>query len=122
VVANSLQGGEGRDGAGGRLLEAEVLRLGCELVLLGAGVLGEGALADSEHLVARLERGHVLADRLDAPGDLPSSYADLGCAQRVASEAYRVGQPGHEMPDAPVHAGCLDPGAGVFSTYFGSSV
>jgi hypothetical protein len=71
----------------------------------GAGVLGEAALADAEHLVAALQAGHVLADRLDAPGDLPASHAVLGRTDPEAREAQRVGH-GHEMPDAPVHAGC----------------
>jgi hypothetical protein len=36
----------------------------------GARVLGEGALADTEHLVAGLEPGHVLADRRHDPGQV----------------------------------------------------
>src|SRR3954453_15416909 len=39
-----------------------------ELFLKRASVVGEGALADAKHLIARLETGHVLPDRLNHPG------------------------------------------------------
>src|SRR5687768_11260091 len=71
-------------GAGGGLREGEVARFGCELVRPGAGVPGEGALRDAEHVLANARRGHVLADRLDAPGDLPAPHAVLGRAEPVA--------------------------------------
>ena len=88
-----------------RLLEAEVGRLGRELVLGRARVLGEGALADAEHLVAGLEPGHVLADRLHDAGDVHARDGVLRCPQPVAREADRVRQAGHDVPDAPVDAG-----------------
>ncbi len=43
-------------------------------MLRGARVLGEGPIAERgqvpEHLVTRLKRGHVGADRLDLPGHI----------------------------------------------------
>jgi len=36
------------------------------------------------------------------------AYRGLGGAHPVASEAHRVGQAGHQVPDAPVHAGGVD--------------
>jgi hypothetical protein len=105
AVADRLQGGKAgnRDGRG--LLEGEVPRFGRQLVRPGARVLGEGALGDAEHLVAHRQRRHGRADRLDAPGDLTAPHPGLGGADSVAREAHRVGQAGHEVPDAPVHAG-----------------
>ena len=55
VVAKELEGGRRGHADGGRLLEREVGRLLDELVLGRVGVLGEGAGAPAEHLVARLE-------------------------------------------------------------------
>ena len=49
---------------------------------------------DAEHLVARLEPGHVLADRLDAPGDIRA--ADTGswaCGARNPRARTRYGRP-----------------------------
>ena len=37
------------------------------------GVLGEGTVAGAEHLVADLEPGHVLADRLDRSSDIEAA-------------------------------------------------
>ena len=86
-----------------RLLEREVGRLERQLVLTSAHVFGEGALADSHHLITWPEPGHVLADRLHAPSYLTASNRILRPAKPVAREAYRVRQAGHEMPDAPFH-------------------
>jgi hypothetical protein len=41
--------------------------LGASLSLLGAGLLGEGPLADPEDLVAGVEPGHARPDGLHAP-------------------------------------------------------
>ena len=80
-------------------------RLGRELVLASTHVLGVGALADAEHLIARLEPAHVLADRLHDPGHVRADDGVLGRAEAVAREAYRVGQTRHDVPDVPTHAG-----------------
>jgi hypothetical protein len=70
----------------------------------GARVLGEGALAGAEHLVAGLEPGHVVADRLHHAGHVRTWNGGLGRAEPKAREAYRVRQARHDVPDAPVHA------------------
>jgi hypothetical protein len=53
----------------------------------------------------------VLADRLDAPGQVHAPNGDLGFAQpkRWDNDADQVGQAGHEVPDAPVQAGRVHP-------------
>jgi hypothetical protein len=104
VVAQALQGGQAGDGDRRGLLEGEVRRLGRELVLRSAGVLGEGALAEAEHLIAGLESGHLVADRFHDPGDVRARDRGLGRAEPVARQAHRVRQAGHEVPHAPVHA------------------
>jgi hypothetical protein len=68
-------------------------------------VLGEAALADTEHLVPGLQRAHPRTDRFDAPGDLPSPNSGAGTADAIACQAYRVGQSGHQVPDAAIDAG-----------------
>ena len=55
-----------------------------------------------------MQRGHVLADGLDAPGDLRAGHAVLRRAEPEAREAYRVRQSGDGVPVAPVHRGRLD--------------
>ena len=57
LVAKRLEGGEAGDGDGRGLLEAEVGRFGREVVLWSAGVLGVGAVAPAEDLIARLGTG-----------------------------------------------------------------
>ena len=111
AVPHSLQGREGRDADGRRLLEGEVRRLGRELVLGGAGVFGEGALGDDEHLVAWLSLVVTPCRPLSmqpCPTSRPPSTAVLGHTEPIPREAHRVGQAGHEMPGAPIHAGCLN--------------
>lgn len=53
-VADCLQSSQTRDADSGRLLRRQVRRRGCELARGGAGVLGEAALGDAEHLVAHV--------------------------------------------------------------------
>jgi hypothetical protein len=86
VVAQPLQGRDGRDRDRGGLLEAHVRRLGDQAVLAGDHELGEGAGAPAEHLVAGPEAGHVRADGLD---DARHVAADAG-ALRTA-HPYRRG-------------------------------
>ena len=107
-AADGLQGGEGRHGGGGGLLMGEAGRFGRELVRPGAGVLGEGALRDAEHVVAGLQTGHVRTDRLDASGDLPAADPVGGRAEPIPEQAQQVGPAGHDVPDAAVEP--LDPG------------
>ena len=109
AVAHGLQRGEGRDGRGGGLLEGEVGRLGRELVRPADGVLGEGSLGDAVDVVARFQGGDVLADGLDPSGDLTAPYSVFRDTQPVARQPDRVGQAGHDVPDAPVHTGGMHP-------------
>jgi hypothetical protein len=56
-----------------------------------------------------LVSGHVGADRLHAPGHVPAPDANLGRAQPVAHDAHQVGQAGHQVPHARIHAGGVHP-------------
>ena len=103
-VAKSLEGGEGGGGHGGRLLEGEVRRLVRELVLSGTCVLGEGAVAGAEHVVASLKPRHVLADRLDRPRDIHAPNTSLGRAEPEAHDAQQVRQARHDVPVADMDA------------------
>ena len=80
VVAEKLQRGGGGNAHGRGLLEGDVRWLPNEMVLGRGHVLGEGALAPAEDLVACSKSLHVLADRLDSPCDIGSRNADLGLA------------------------------------------
>jgi hypothetical protein len=46
--------------------------------------------SDTEHLIAGLEPGHILADRLHDPGHVHALNLGLGCPEPATSEAYRV--------------------------------
>jgi hypothetical protein len=48
--------------------------LGCEPFGAGASILGEGAVAAAEHLVARAQPGDLCADRLHAAGHVHASH------------------------------------------------
>jgi len=108
-VAERLEGGEPGDGHDRRLLEGQVGRLEGQVARRHAHVLGVGAVGPAQHLVTRLEPGHVAADRLDGPGDVHAPDPDLGPAHAEADEADQVRQAGHEVPDAPVQAGGTHP-------------
>ena len=108
TVAQRLQRGDGGDGHGGGLLEAQVRRHPRELVRFRRGVLGERSAARAEHRLARFEPRHVRADRLDDAGQLRAQSGDLRPAQPVAGDPDQVGQPGHDVPRAPVQAGRTD--------------
>ena len=107
-VAKRLEGGAGGGGYGCRLLEGEVRRLERERVFSGGCVLGKGAVAGAEDLVAGLEPRHVLADRLDGAGDIHAPNTSLGCAEPEAHDAHQVRLPGHHVPVADVDAGRPD--------------
>src|ERR1700674_3824052 len=72
LIAKQLEGGGCRHPDGRGLLEREVGRLGHEGALCCPGVLGKGARAPAEHLIAGSELRDVLADRLDRPRDIRS--------------------------------------------------
>src|SRR5664280_222910 len=76
-----------------------------KLVLASAGVLREGTRSDAEHLIAGPEPSHILTDRLHNPGHIHARDAVLGRTKPIAREAYRVRQPGHDMPHPTVHTG-----------------
>ena len=80
------------------------------MVLWRDGVLGEGAVGPAEYLVTGLEPGHVLADRLDASGDIHAQHGNLGFARPEGwdHETDHVGQAGHDVPVAAMDAGRLD--------------
>jgi hypothetical protein len=96
-VAQSLERGGAGGGNGRRLLEGEVRRLGRNLVRSSGRVLGEGAVAGAEHLIARLEPRHILADRLDATCDILAPNADFGTAE-PRGHADQVGKARHDVP------------------------
>ncbi len=113
-VAKCLKGGESGDGHDRSLVEGKVRRLLCQLLLLGAGVLGEGTLADAEDFVADAEPGHTCADRYDRAGDVESGHGVLGSPQASAHEPKQVRPAGHEVPCAPVEAGGVNPNQHLF--------
>ena len=104
VVAQALQGGQARDGNHRRLIEGEVYRSGRKLLLPSERILGEGALADAEHLIARLDPAHVLANRLHDPCEVHSGDGVLGRTE-PERQSREVGQTGHQVPHAPVPTG-----------------
>ena len=66
LVAQTLQGGDRRDGNGGRLLKGDVGRFQRDgAIRANTHILGEGAVPPAEYLVARLELRHVPADCFD---------------------------------------------------------
>jgi len=109
TVANTLQGGESADRDGRGLAEGEVRGLAGELVLAGAGVFGERAFADAEHMVADRESLHRWTDGGDGAGDVEPENGVLGPAQAGAHQAEQVGHAGHEVPGTAVEAGGVDP-------------
>jgi hypothetical protein len=62
---------------GGGLLEGEIPRLGRGAVLADSYVLGEGAVAETVHLIARLERGDGAAGPLRRSGEVPARDREL---------------------------------------------
>jgi hypothetical protein len=75
-----------------------------ELFGLGARVLGVRALAVAEDLVARLEVGHLGADRLDASGAVPAPYGILGFTD-PQGDAGHIRPARHEVPNLGADAG-----------------
>lgn len=108
VVAESLQGRDGRDRNGGGVLERHVGRLRHEVVLSRERVLGEGAIAPAEHLIAGLEPRHVRADCLDVPCDIPPRDELLRFVQPGAGDANEVRLAGDDVPVEGVDTGRAD--------------
>jgi len=109
VVADGLQGSHAGHRHGGCLVVGEVDRLRGQLVGSGDCVLGEGAGGHAEHLVSGRELGDVGSDGFDRSGEVPAGVGVLGAAQTEAGEADRIGEPGHNVPGAAVHAGRVHP-------------
>src|SRR6185295_8069151 len=83
---------------GRRLLEREVRRLRQEVVLRGAGILGEVAPAPAEHLIARSKLLDVSADRLDLTGDIESRHR----TPRLTQAGHRADDVRHAPQEMPV--------------------
>ncbi len=107
--AQGLEGRGRRDGDDGRLFGREPGRPRRQLVLLGAGVLREGAGAGAVHLVARAQAADAGSDRLDAACDVQTADPLSGRPQAEARCAQGVGHARHEVPDPLVEAGRLHP-------------
>src|ERR1700694_602042 len=65
LIAKNLKGGRGGNPNGRSLLEREVGWLQYEMVLGGTRILGKGASAPADYLIAWSELRHILADRLN---------------------------------------------------------
>ena len=88
-------------------LEAEARRLDRELHLFSGGSLGEGALADAEHLVADLEAIDLAPDSGDDAGDVLSDDREPGRPE-PCGEADGLGVASHQVPRSAVEAGRAD--------------
>lgn len=101
------RGGRGRRGDGRSLREAEVRRLGREPVRSRGRVLSEGAPTRPEHLVSRLEAGHLLAHRPDRPGHVVTGNGVLGRTHADARDPEQIRQSRHLVPHALIDPGRL---------------
>jgi hypothetical protein len=63
----------------------------------GTRILGKGSFAHAEHLVARFELGHVLANRFNVASDINAESCDLWFAQ-PGHHAKEVRRASHEAP------------------------
>jgi hypothetical protein len=79
-------------------LERGIGRLRREVALAGTHVFGERTFTPAEHLVTRSELRHVLADRLDLPGDVRPPNRLLRYAQPVPRHADDEGTGPHDVP------------------------
>src|SRR5919109_39745 len=108
LIANGGEGGERGVSDGRRLLEGEVGRLRQEVVLRGARILGEGAPAPAEHLIARSKLFEVSADRLDLTGDIEPRYRAPRFTQ-AGHRAHDVRYAPQEVPVADIDGRRPDP-------------
>ena len=97
VVAETLQCRDGGDGEGRRFAERRVRRDPGDLARPADDVLGEGAVAAAEHLVARRELCDRSSDRFDDTGDVDASALLLRATQ-TGDQSEEVRRPGHEVP------------------------
>src|SRR6185437_7212894 len=81
LIAKKLEAGGCGHSDGCSLLEREVRRLRHEVIRSSTRILGKGACAPAEYLIAWSELRHVLADRLDYPRDIRSRNTVLWFAQ-----------------------------------------
>jgi hypothetical protein len=93
LVPQTLEGGASGDGHARRLFEGEARRLGRKVLGSSARVLGEGPAATAEHLIARPKLRDILADRLDAPGDIPAQHSLLGLRSPKPIKRTKYGKP-----------------------------
>ena len=103
-AAQGLEGDLSGHRYGRRLLEREVDRLQCKLILRSGRVLGIRANRRPEDLVAGLEARYAAADGLDNPRHVRAANADL----RLAQSVYRAGdvrEATHDRPVGDVDAG-----------------
>ena len=105
LIANGGQGGQRGIADRGGLLEREVGRLRKEVVLGGARVFGERALAPAEHIIASTKLLDVPADRLNLPGHIESRYLAPRLEQ-PDRRAHGVGDPLQEVPVADIDGRC----------------
>jgi len=86
------------------LLESEVRRLRRNLVRPSGRILGEGAVAGAEHLIARQGLRDILSDGLDTACEVGAAHAGLGRAEPGACDPEQVWKTGHEVPVTDVSA------------------
>ena len=104
LIANGSQSGERRVPDGRRLFEREVRRLGQEVVLSSARILGEGAFTPAEHLVAGSKLRHVPAGCLDLPGHIDPRYLPLRL-EHLGHHTHGVRHAPQKVPVADIDPG-----------------
>ena len=97
------------------MLKRELARLQRELIVCGAYILGAGAVALTEYLVARLESLHMIAYRLNLPCDVESWYTVFWFEQS-RNQTYRQGSASHGEAVANVKARCVNTHQHLFLT------
>src|SRR2546427_12753721 len=78
LVTQTLHGGRSRHGYRGRLLKCQVDWLPDDSNPANGDILGKGPYAHAEDLIAGLKFGHVPANRLDPPRQVPSQHSIFG--------------------------------------------
>ena len=96
-VNPALQGGKGGDGNSRGVLERKIGRLGAQSGFRRTGVLGEGAFAGAENVVARAEACHGGSSGFDGAGDVSAEARVLG-RQQASHETKEIGLAAEEMP------------------------
>jgi len=90
-VAQAVEGSHAGDRNGCGLLEAEVRWFGREALRPGAGIFREGAVARPVYRVTLLEPRDVSPGRLDGPGGVRATNANLGLAEAKAHDPDQIG-------------------------------